>query len=54
MDERLPHSIYSIEEQMKLAFNELIESIQEFYIDVDTKIKEIGTYLTTISGVDTL
>lgn len=39
---------------MKSAFNQLIKSIQEFYIDIDAKIKEIGAYLASLSGIDTL
>jgi hypothetical protein len=31
---------------MKNAFNELIASIQEYYVDIDTKIKDICIYLT--------
>lgn len=38
-DNKLHELIYTIQEQMKSAFNDLIESIQEFYIDIDTKIK---------------
>lgn len=37
---------------MKMAFNELIESIQEFYIDIDSKIKEIGAYISSLSGTE--
>lgn len=44
--------IYDIEEHLKKAFNDLIDSISEFYIDIDAKIKEISMYLANICGSD--
>jgi hypothetical protein len=37
---------------MKKAFNDLIESIQEFYIDIDCKIKEIGAYIANFESIE--
>lgn len=40
--EQTPAVILQLEEDMKLSFNTLIESIREFFMSIDSKLKELG------------
>lgn len=43
--QQLPAVITQVEEGIKSSFNALIESVREFFIEIDEKLKQIGNVL---------
>ena len=48
--EQTPAVIVQLEEDMKLSFNELIESIREFFLSIDSKLMELGQIIENRIG----